>query len=106
MINRKPTILRDLKTGFILTRRLISRGETGLFKKRPYSYKQAFIDTLFFLTPFWLICAVAVIYGILVGNYDGVLRVVTGGTGISLMMVWVTHGVFGNELGACGSETD
>jgi len=45
-------------------------------------------------------------YAILVGNYDGVLRVVIGGIGISLMMVWVTHGVFGNELGGCGSETD
>jgi len=45
-------------------------------------------------------------YAILVGNYDGVLRVVIGGIGISLMMVWVTHGVFGNKLGGCGSETD
>lgn len=106
MIDRKPTLFRNLQTGYVLTKRLISSGETGLFKKRPYGYKQAFIDILFFLIPYWLMTVVVCIFAFFSGNYDGILRGIIGGVGISLLMVWVTRGAFGYELGGCGSETD
>lgn len=49
---------------------------------------------------------VVCIFAFFSGNYDGILRGIIGGVGISLLMVWVTRGAFGYELGGCGSETD
>lgn len=106
MISRKPSFKRDLQTGHVLIKRKLRGRSMGLFKKRPYSWRQALIDSLILLIPIWSMWIVIMLIALFTGNFDGVLRLVLALFPITGMIIWATHGSYGNELGGCSSETD
>ena len=106
MIPRSPSLQRDLKTGLVITWRALT-GRRTLFRPRRFSWKDAFMNSLIFLVPMTIIFGGAALYAYLaLGDMEKTARCLYVGCGLAVGEIWLTKGVFSNELGGSCSETD
>lgn len=106
MIERKPTVRRDLQTGHVLIMRSLRGRQPQLFKKRPSNWGGALGLAAVFWLPGLFIFGGGAIWEFLRGDTSRALTMLTVYAGLSVIIILMAHGGITHEMGGCGSETD